>query len=1477
MRIGRRARAPLAAIAAGAVLGGMLQGAAWADDPPEAPVGRKATMPKPAKEQPDTVPPGDRKSLLGGDYKKSGDRAWATTSDAHGFHLLTAREKDGYAWKTTASLSEPGFDTDAWIGNACVTGSGKRAVVVYAPRTFTNKPELMARGAFAAVVQLETGAVTKLPLQVSLSYYNPGCGVGESAVLTQSGGEEKGATRLTRLDAVTGKLSKPVETKGQVTSAVAAKGGAIMAAAGAQVVRVDGDGKQTPLVRTDAVPYRLTPDADGGLVFLDRQRAHGKNTAADKGRSEAPGSRTTAMTRVKRITAGQAGTPRLAKNRAKVLATGPLTETGLTRGGGTVYVTGKTRPSAKLPGTVRRLAGTPKDALVSTRGQAVLTETAWTDGQGTLIRADAAAGPRPVNVKLTALDSGKKVAFTVEPGKRRALFSAQGNERTPALPHGKARRGGKAANSAGLRAGVSGRNEIVESERVCSVPRNDPRNQATQPKPRQVEWAVNQAVRGNLDKHASRPANWKNLGMPAYRPQTLFPKPTLEGGGNVPAQVMLGVTTQESNMWQAARSTVPGVTGNPLIGNYYGIDYYDGNPDNDWDVNWNGADCGYGITQVTDHMRMAGREHGKGGTAWPYEKQRAVALDYSANVAAGLQILASKWNDTRKAGLKVNDGDSAKLENWSFALWAYNAGFHPNKNDGKPWGVGWANNPANPEWDAGRDSFMEKSNGDEDASDAAHPQDWPYQEKVLGFAAHPPAFMEAPGTMVPAFRAAWWNGTEGSAQVEGSAKYNRARVKPPEDTFCTSANDCDPGKIGDGAKNEDGAGPCKRGDFKCWWNKSVKWKDKCDYSCGNDFTRFPVDWAEEPDGTAYPPNCTTTGLPANALIVDDLPAGTTPVRSGCSMPPLANNGSFSLDFVTEEAGLGHDGTTLVPVWPAKVDLHQLGAGFGAHFYFGHTRQNDQKGNRLKFTGTWKFTKDIKGPAKVMVHLPDHGAHTAYAKYEIETAKGTRTRIIDQKNMGGGGKNRWVNLGAYMFDGAPKVRLSTTTRNGTGDEDIAFDAIAVAPIKGKYTEHTVDAVGLFDENQNIDGDEKSSWIVSSPFETRQKLYDWGHKLASDTASIKDCEGTDLYASCLAPKTKAVMERWKTEIERAGTDPVNHPDGSSLARWIGFANSYKDRPTSATKPSHFDTDDGRYKIRSKAKVSFVVGEDGKIVDGSQAVQYDNRTGDTHLPPYLMEFFTALHQDYGIEPPDLTYTTKDLNEHDGRNSTADPTKTGVMPGRAYAFAGRAPELTDNNTCVAALYTSGGSIGYRPMIGAKSASKAMDRWQQRVYDDKRLSPWVVKIATESFQALFNTGGATGPVTGSIFGQAPPIWQELNFKACADGSIKKRGDSPVLRSSHMPNQYLYHNNQAMDLDGRPRDSKEPVITGDFVRFSRAPDPGSGAPLWANPFGSCTSNSGHSGNPWGITSVPPSDPGMNPKRAYFCADKDLEGAPEHSS
>ena len=1005
----------MAVAVATVVLTGLIQISAQAD----APVGDGSTRtPAASAVPPPQVPAAERPEVLGKDWKKSGDVAWTTTGDAQGFHLLTAREKDGYAWETTASLSEPGFDADSWIGNACLTASGKRAVVVYAPRTFTNNPKLMARGGFTAVVELATGSVTKLGLTTSLSYYNPGCGAGETAVLTQSMGEDKTSTRLTTLDTVTGKLSAPVLTKGQVTSAVAGSGGGIVAAFGSQLVSVGAKGAKKVLTRTSGTPYRIMPDAKGGVVFLDRQARKTKKTEAN--------------TFVKHLS-GTAG-----PGKADVIGRAKLSKAGLTRAGRQVYITGEVAPVRTLPSGVTRLAKSSKDAVVSTRAEAVVEHTTWADGKGSpsFLHPRAATDVRSVSITTTVRDTGKEARFTVKPLKAKSKQWAEGLKPSLRLRSGGsekrvAKTAGEPSSAGRLAAAASSPTEIVESERTCSVPRNDPRNQAMQPKPRQVEWAVDQAIVGGLNKHISRAANWKNLGMPAYQPQTLFPNPVLEGGGRVPAQILLGITTQESNMWQAARVAVPGVTANPLIGNYYGIDLYDGDSANDWDVDFAEADCGYGITQVTDHMRMAGREDGHGGAAWDYQKQRAVALDYTANIAGGLQILVEKWNQAKRAGVEVHDGDPKRLENWFFALWAYNSGFYENVNGNEPWGVGWANNPANPEWDAGRTPFMEDSRGNEDASTAARPQHWPYPEKVLGFAAHPPSFLESPGNLVPAFRAAWWNGTEGDSTVKGSAKQNRAQLKPPEDLFCGPYNECDPAKISDSASNaSETTGPCTRADSKCWWHQSVQWKTDCSYSCGNEFHRFNDTYPEEADGTAYPPNCTTSGLPSNALIVDDVPQGTPVVRPGCTNS-WTNSGTFSFDF-------SNNGTE--STYPSKVDLHQLGAGFGGHFYFGHTRMADEKGMRLKAEGIWKLNQELKSQAKVMVHLPDHGAHTKYATYEIKTGSGSKYVKISQP----GSSNRWVSLGAFRFNNVPEVRLNTITSDGTGDEDIAFDAVAFVP-------------------------------------------------------------------------------------------------------------------------------------------------------------------------------------------------------------------------------------------------------------------------------------------------------------------------------------------------------------------------------------------------------------------------------------------------
>jgi hypothetical protein len=469
----------------------------------------------------------------------------------------------------------------------------------------------------------------------------------------------------------------------------------------------------------------------------------------------------------------------------------------------------------------------------------------------------------------------------------------------------------------------------------------------------------------------------------------------------------------------------------------------DGSQNDPWKIDWPKADCGYGITQVTDGMRMHGREKPE-EQPLTTTQQQAVALDYTANIAAGVNILIEKWNQTRNAGMLVNEGTPKYIENWTFALWAYNAGFYPEADKGKHgghWGVGFTNNPANPLWKANRTPFLENSEGKDDYSHAAHPQDWPYQEKVIGWAARPISAMFAPGDMQPGYRAAWWN-----------SNTLRTGAKPANDLFCNASNNCNPGKIGDNDSNDPGKGACELDDPKssvwlhCWWNKEVKWKD-CDdgAQCGNPVHRFNDTYPEQPDGNAYPPRC-TPNIPSGTYIVDNLPNGTRPAGSDLrSCGNVSSAGTFTFDFANWNN-----------TQPGKMDLHQIGAAYSNHFWFSHTRKaSDSDGARLLTTGTWSLSYSMNDWVRIMVHLPDHGAHTQQAKYEIDTGSGsfTRTRTIGQER----GANSWASLGAYKVSGKPRVRLSNATLDGTGDEDVAWDAVAFQPLGGK-PKHMVAVLG-----------------------------------------------------------------------------------------------------------------------------------------------------------------------------------------------------------------------------------------------------------------------------------------------------------------------------------------------------------------------------------------------------------------------------------
>ncbi|MFI6759320.1 SGNH/GDSL hydrolase family protein [Micromonospora sp. NPDC050417] len=1003
----RLAAATIASVLAIGLLAPPSAGAA--PTPPEPTSASGSTRQSAASASSNTIAPDARARVLPTGWARSADLAWATTGDANGFHIVTASAKSGYTWKTIATLAEPGFDTDLWIGNACLTGSGRRLVVVYAPRTFTNEADLFDRGAFTAVVDLTTGTVRKLPVQSTLAYFNPGCGIGETAVITQLGGEQSealsslpGRSRLVTVDTTKGSLSSPITVDAEVTSAIPI-GNGIVAAGGTGLVAVEPTGKLNRLTATQGVAFHLHPDADGGVVYLDRV---GDQARVQRARPE-PGA-----------------VP-------QTLATGRLTELGISpAAAGRVFVTGRSNTRSDFPKSVRQIDVSP-DSVISSLGEIAVTRVGRADTPGSpLLVAGGPHESQTVRIEGKVLATGAEVAFRVLPG---GVRTDEGLVSHPKLSGGRPADGRRAAAAEDWEPGSP--TNPVDTERWCSVPRNDPQNQTMQPKPRQVEWAVDQAITNT--PYAERPANWKNLGMPAYSPLALFPRIELVGGGRVPSQVMLGILAQESNLWQATGAAVPGVTANPLIGNFYGRDIYNGDEADDWDIRWEESDCGYGVAQVTDGMRRAGFEK-EGETSYPYQTQRAVALDFAVNVAAGARILQSKWNQTRSAGLTVNGGDADGLESWFFALWAYNSGFFPDKGDGSPWGLGWGNNPVNPRYPANRNAFLETS-----YADAKNPQRWPYPEKVLGFAGHPPDLLEGPDRLVSAFIPAWW--------VTGT---DRATVKPPVDLFCTTSNNCHPGGRylpDDPDVVGEPAGPCANRnqlgyyDLRCWWHESTQWKDRD--QGGFEQLRFDPGWEYQADATPYQPNCSLSGLPAGALVIDDVPDGTASVRPDCGRP-WTNSGQFGLQFPEDHVVAG--------TYPAKVDFHQVGGGFGGHFWFGHTRVPNAEGQRMKVTGTWTLNQQINGWARVLVHIPDLGAHTQQATYEVNLGQGFaagKRRVVLQRTQ----EHRWVSLGAFQFTGTPAVRLSTETLDGTGVDDVAWDAIAFEKLPGK-PRHQVVALG-----------------------------------------------------------------------------------------------------------------------------------------------------------------------------------------------------------------------------------------------------------------------------------------------------------------------------------------------------------------------------------------------------------------------------------
>jgi hypothetical protein len=379
----------------------------------------------------------------------------------------------------------------------------------------------------------------------------------------------------------------------------------------------------------------------------------------------------------------------------------------------------------------------------------------------------------------------------------------------------------------------------------------------------------------------------------------------------------------------------------------------------------------------------------------------AIANDYAANIAAGLQILAQKWNQLLAIQTSANNSDPQYLENWYLAIWAYNSGIHSDTGVG-PYGVGWFNNPANPTYDANRQPFLRGS-----LDDASHPGSWPYQERVMGWAETP--------------QWQWIDPITKYSKPSFGPSANNLLSLPGRLQFCSAPSACFPNLPGD---------PCPSEDSSCWWHGHTSWVTNCATSCARERLTYSAGSAEPQLIRVYPTRCSPFGDPVFTQVVDDLADSADNVL-GCTGQLWGGKFTLRTGFPS--------GSTYAAY--GQIDLHQLGAGYLGHSWFTHTYDGSYDEHYHEVVGTWTPNISQTNPTEVLAHLTSHGSN-ASATYVIKPNDGTGVEFPCTINQDiSSGLDKWVYLGAYVLAPGAKVQLSNMVPGADGSVDIGYDAMA----------------------------------------------------------------------------------------------------------------------------------------------------------------------------------------------------------------------------------------------------------------------------------------------------------------------------------------------------------------------------------------------------------------------------------------------------
>lgn len=891
------------------------------------------------------------------------DEIFTGVGDLQGWHVFTASSRDDWTWHNLANLQPAAWNQERWIGQQCLTGDGRWVIAVIAPWHTVNTSAGMNGGGLAYAIDSQSGFVRALASGVSLAYFNPGCGIGDIVALTSYPAKVQTPTRLSAIDVTTGRVLGSTTVPGEVTSAVPV-GGTIMAAQGSHLVVIRGQ-SLSDAGELSGQPFDLRANARGGLDFMVSGGASAYAYQWSAGRSSKLGS---ASLDSVRLIPGAGGHNLLWGSR-DLPATSPIRPLELPLG---------TRPD------ITSLDGSA--ALVSRKASTAPQVGGNVDRATTLVETSTGRSFDRTLPEPTATASAAMPQTSLA-----ALASTKGP--------------GSSSSANGALSPL-----INTTSPTCAVPRNDLWNQVAQPNSSQIDWATQQAVRGwlvggNIPARIPQAQNYKiadSTALGSYFPNTDFPPPAISGnsGVSVPPQVLYGILAQESNWNQASWHALAGYGGNPLIANYYGST----NPMSPSDINYDNADCGYGLGQLTDIMKV-------GAPGVTQAQQVAVAVDYTENVAAATQALITKWNQLASLGDVMNNNDGRMIENWYGAIWAYNSGVHL----GDPgYGLGWRNNPANPIYNPSRPHFLRTT-----YNDANHPQDWPYQELVFGW-----------------IESAQIDPNTGGYRYVGVSQPGPSLNIPPVMTFCSqTVNSCNPNAVYP-------ADPCPSENSSCWWDRSASWVN-CSSGCISETFVISSPTQPEPAATGRNGYCSSGNgmpggsVPSSAILVDDTaltaqnPQSLDPNVIGCPTTPSGwqSSGAFELD--------NSGGTAIGVSDVAAIDLHQLGTGFGGHTWFTHTRSDAA----MEVIAKWSPTISTNGFYDIRVWVPTPGATTTTATYQIVGHAGAIpwTYTLNQNSYG----NQWVSLGKYALQSGAVLKLASVTSAPDGG-DMAFSAAAFLP-------------------------------------------------------------------------------------------------------------------------------------------------------------------------------------------------------------------------------------------------------------------------------------------------------------------------------------------------------------------------------------------------------------------------------------------------